>query len=61
MYKDKEFQEKVLKIYTLLHTKQVAEIFNKNKSKKYLFIQQSEILTVLIGKSRHVLPEKLYI
>jgi hypothetical protein len=61
MYKDKEFQEKVLKIYTLLYTKQVAEIFNKNKSKKYLFIQQSEILTVLIGKSRHVLPEKLYI
>jgi len=48
MYKDKEFQEKVLRINTLLCTKQVAGIFNISKSKKYCFMQLSEILTVLI-------------
>ena len=35
MYKDNEFQENVLRIYTLLNAKQVDEIINISKSKAY--------------------------
>ena len=59
MYKDKEFQEKVLRINTLLNAKQVAEILNISKSKTYRFMQLGEIPTVRIGKSRRVRPEDL--
>ena len=59
MYKDKEFQEKVLSINTLLNAKQVAEILNISKSKTYRFMQLGEIPTVRIGKSRRVKPEDL--
>ena len=59
MYKDKEFQESVLRINTLLNAKQVAEILNISKSKAYRFMQLGEIPTVRIGKSRRVRPEDL--
>ena len=59
MYMDKEFQEKVLRINTLLNAKQVAEILNISKSKTYRFMQLGEIPTVRIGKSRRVRPEDL--
>ncbi len=59
MYKDKEFQESVLRINTLLNVKQVAEILNISKSKAYRFMQLGEIPTVRIGKSRRVRPEYL--
>jgi excisionase family DNA binding protein len=59
MYEDKEFQEKVLRINTLLNAKQVAEILNISKSKTYRFMQLGEIQTVRIGKSRRVRPEDL--
>jgi excisionase family DNA binding protein len=59
MYKDKEFQESVLRINTLLNAKQVAEILNISKSKAYHFMQLGEIPTVRIGKSRRVRPEDL--
>jgi excisionase family DNA binding protein len=59
MYKDKDIQEKVLRINTLLNAKQVAEILNISKSKTYRFMQLGEIPTVRIGKSRRVRPEDL--
>jgi excisionase family DNA binding protein len=59
MYKDKEFQENVLRINTLLTAKQVADILNISKSKAYQFMQLGEIPTVRIGKSRRVRPEDL--
>ena len=59
MYKDKEFQESVIRINTLLNAKQVAEILNISKSKAYHFMQLGEIPTVRIGKSRRVRPEDL--
>jgi excisionase family DNA binding protein len=59
MYKDKEFQENVLRINTLLTAKQVADILNISKSKTYHFMQLGEIPTVRIGKSRRVRPEDL--
>jgi len=59
MYKDKAFQESVLRINTLLNAKQVAEILNISKSKTYRFMQLGEIPTVRIGKSRRVRPEDL--
>jgi excisionase family DNA binding protein len=59
MYKDKEFQENVLRINTLLTAKQVADILNISKSKAYHFMQLGEIPTVRIGKSRRVRPEDL--
>ena len=59
MYQDKELQEKVLRINTLLNAKQVAEILNISKSKAYRFMQLGEIPTVRIGKSRRVRPEDL--
>jgi excisionase family DNA binding protein len=59
MYRDREFQESVLRINTLLNAKQVAEILNISKSKVYHFMQLGEIPTVRIGKSRRVRPEDL--
>jgi excisionase family DNA binding protein len=59
MYKDKEFEENILRINTLLTAKQVAEILNISKSKAYHFMQLGEIPTVRIGKSRRVRPEDL--
>ena len=59
MYKDKEFQENVLRINTLLNAKQVVEILNISKSMTYRFMQLGEIPTVRIGKSRLVRPKDL--
>ena len=59
MYTDKEFQDKVIRINTLLNAQQVAEILNLSKSKTYRFMQLGEIPTVRIGKSRRVRPEDL--
>jgi excisionase family DNA binding protein len=59
MYKDKEFQDNVLRINTLLNAKQVAEILNLSRSKTYHLMQIGEITTVQIGKCRRVRPEDL--
>jgi excisionase family DNA binding protein len=59
MYKDKEFQDNVLKINTLLKAKDVAEILNISRSKAYHFMQIGEIPTIRIGKCRRVRPEDL--
>ena len=59
MYKDKEFQDNILRINTLLNAKQVAEILNMSKFKAYRFMQLVEIPTVRIGKSRRVRPGEL--
>jgi excisionase family DNA binding protein len=59
MYKDKESQENILRINTLLNAKQVAEILNTSKSKTYSFRQLGEIPNVRIGKSRRVRPKNL--
>jgi excisionase family DNA binding protein len=59
MYQNKEFQDKVLKINTLLKAKDVAEILNISRSKAYHWMQIGEIPMVRIGKSRHVRPEDL--
>lgn len=59
MYQNKEFQDKVLKINTLLKAKDVAEILNISRSKAYHWMQIGEIPTVRIGKSRRVRPEDL--
>jgi excisionase family DNA binding protein len=61
MYKDKEFEENILRINTLLTAKQVAEILNISKSKAYHFMQLGEIPTVRIGKSRRIRLEDLNI
>jgi excisionase family DNA binding protein len=59
MYKDREFQDNVLKINTLLKAKDVAEILNISRSRAYHFMQIGEIPTVRIGKLRRVKPEDL--
>jgi predicted DNA-binding transcriptional regulator AlpA len=49
MYQNKEFEDKVLRINTLLTAKEVAEILNISRSKTYHWMQIGEIPTVRIG------------
>ena len=50
MYKDKEFQDNVLRISTLLKARDVAEILQISRSMAYNLMQIGEIPTVRIGK-----------
>ena len=59
MYKDKELQDNIVKINTLLKPKDIAEILNISRSKAYHLMQIGEIPTVQIGKCRRVRPEDL--
>jgi excisionase family DNA binding protein len=59
MYKDKEFQENVMRINTLLKAKDVAEILKISRAMAYTLMQRGEIPTVRIGKARRVKPEDL--
>ena len=59
MYKDKEFQDKVLRVNTLLKAKEVAEILQISRAMAYTLMQRGEIPTVRIGKARRVRPEDL--
>ncbi len=59
MYKDKEFQDNVLRINTLLNAKEVAEILQISRAMAYHLMLRGEIPTVRIGKSRRVRPEDL--
>jgi excisionase family DNA binding protein len=59
MYKGKEFQEKVLRINTLLKATDVAEILKISRAMAYTLMQRGEIPTVRIGKARRVRPEDL--
>ena len=59
MYEDKEFQENVLRISTLLKAKEVAEILKVSQAMAYNLMQRGEIPTVRIGKCRRVRPEDL--
>ena len=49
-----EFQDKVLKINTLLKAKDVAEILNISRSKASHWMQIGEIPTVRIGNRRRL-------
>jgi len=57
MYKDKELQENVMRISTLLRAKEVAEILQISRAMAYTLMQRGEIPTVRIGKARRVRPE----
>jgi len=57
MYKDKEFQENVMRISTLLRANEVAEILQISRAMAYTLMQRGEIPTVRIGKARRVRPE----
>ena len=59
MYKDKEFQDNVLRISTLLKAKDVAEILQISHAMAYTLMQRGEIPTVRIGKVRRVRPDDL--
>ena len=59
MSMDKEFQENVLRISTLLKAKDVAEILQISRAMAYTLMQRGEIPTVRIGKSRRVRHEDL--
>ncbi|OGO60209.1 MAG: hypothetical protein A2029_01290 [Chloroflexi bacterium RBG_19FT_COMBO_47_9] len=59
MYKDKEFQENVMRISTLLRAKEVAEILKVSRAMAYNLMLRGEIPTVRIGKCRRVRPEDL--
>ena len=59
MYKDKEFQDNVLRINTLLNSKEVTEILQISRAMAYTLMQRGEIPTVRIGKARRVRPEDL--
>lgn len=59
MYKDKEFQENVMRISTLLKAKEVAEILKISRAMAYNLMLRGEIPTVRIGKCRQVRPEDL--
>jgi excisionase family DNA binding protein len=59
MYKDKEFQDNVLRISTLLKAKDLAEILKISRAMAYTLMQRGEIPTVRIGKARRVRPEDL--
>ncbi|MFZ0532990.1 MAG: helix-turn-helix domain-containing protein [Anaerolineales bacterium] len=59
MYKDKEFQDNVLRINTLLKAPEEAEILKISRAMAYTLMQRGEIPTVRIGKARRVRPEDL--
>jgi excisionase family DNA binding protein len=59
MFKEKEFQDNVLRINTLLKAKEVAEILQISSPMAYTQMQRGEIHTVRIGKARRVRPEDL--
>ena len=59
MSMDKEFQENVLRISTLLKAKEVAEILKVSRAMAYNLMLRGEIPTVRIGKCRRVRPEDL--
>lgn len=59
MYKDKEFQDNVLRMNTLLKAKDVAEILQISRAMAYNLMLRGEIPTVRIGKCRRVRPEDL--
>jgi excisionase family DNA binding protein len=59
MYKDKEFQDNVLRVNTLLKAKEVAEILQISRAMAYNLMLRGEIPTVRIGKCRRVRPEDL--
>ena len=50
MYKDKEFQDNVLRINTLLKAKEVAEILKDQPGDGIYLMLRGEIPTVRIGK-----------
>jgi excisionase family DNA binding protein len=59
MYKEKEFQDNVLRLNTLLKAREVAEILQISRAMAYTLMQRGEIPTVRIGKCRRVRPEDL--
>ena len=59
MFKEKEFQENVLRISTLLKANDVAEILKISRGIAYNLMLRGEIPTVRIGKCRRVQPEDL--
>jgi excisionase family DNA binding protein len=59
MYQDKEFQDNVLRINTLLKAKEVADILQISRAMAYTLMQRGDIPTVRIGKARRVRPEDL--
>jgi len=59
MFKEKEFQENVMRISTLLKARDVAEILQISRAKAYYLMLRGEIPTVRIGKCRRVRPEDL--
>jgi excisionase family DNA binding protein len=59
MYKEKEFQDNVLRINTLLKAKEVAEILQISRAMAYNLMLRGELPTVRIGKCRRVRPEDL--
>ncbi len=59
MFKEKEFQENVMRISTLLKARDVAEILQISRAMAYNLMLRGEIPTVRIGKCRRVRPEDL--
>jgi excisionase family DNA binding protein len=59
MYQDKEFQDNVLRINTLLKVKEVADILQISRAMAYTLMQRGDIPTVWIRKARRVRPEDL--
>ena len=59
MHKDKELQDNVVRIRTLLKANEVAEILKFSRAMAYNLMQRGEIPTVRIGKCRRVRPEDL--
>jgi excisionase family DNA binding protein len=59
MYEDKEFQDNILRVNTLLKAKEVAEILQISRAMAYNLMLRGEIPTVRIGKCRRVRPEDL--
>ena len=59
MYKDKEFQDNVMRINTLLKAKDLAEILQISRAMVHNLMLRGEIPTVRIGKCRRVQPEDL--
>lgn len=59
MYKDKEFQDNILRVNNLLKAKEVAEILQISRAMAYNVMLRGEIPTVKIGKCRRVRPGDL--
>jgi excisionase family DNA binding protein len=59
MYQDKEYQDNVLRINTLLKVKEVADILQISRAMAYTLMQRGDIPTVWIRKARRVRPEDL--